>query len=226
MQGDLEHGIRMKSVGLVSWKGGTGKTILACNIVERAMAAGLRVTLCDFDPQATALRHCELRLMHSPDAKPIEAVQGSLTLEGIEALRVETESEHWDLLVCDMPGADSFTMDRALAAMDLLLIPVTAAPYEVMVTGSFVSRAIQNGWNIALLLNNLPPGQKRRDQLVASLSDLGVELVPAGLVRRVSYWDAALVGMGVCEFAPRSLAASEMQELWDWLRWKLGLPVG
>ena len=215
----------MKSVCLVSWKGGTGKTMLACNIVERAMAAGLKATLCDFDPQATALRHCELRMIHSPDARAIDAVQGSLTLEGIEALRLETESQHCDLLVCDMPGADSFTMDRALAAMDLLLIPVAASPYEVMVTGSFVNRGSQNSWNMALLLNNLPPGKKRRDQLVDSLTGLGVEIVPGGLVRRVSYWDAALAGMGVCEFAPRSRAASEMQELWDWLGWRLELPV-
>ena len=215
----------MKSVCLVSWKGGTGKTMLACNIVERAMEAGLKATLCDFDPQATALRHCELRSMHSPGVPPIDAVQGSLTLEGIEALRVETESQHCDLLVCDMPGADSFTMDRALAAMDLLLIPVTASPYEVMVTASFVNRGIQSGWNMALLLNNLPPGGKRRDQLIASLTGLGVELVPGGLVRRVSYWDAALVGMGVCEFAPRSRAALEMQELWNWIGRRLQLPV-
>ena len=214
----------MKSVCLVSWKGGTGKTMLACNIVERAMAAGLKTTLCDFDPQATALRHCELRLMHSPDSSPIDAVQESLTLEGIDALRAETQSQHCDLLVCDMPGADSFTMDRALAAMDLLLVPVTASPYEVMVTASFVKRGVQNGWNMALLLNNLPPGRKRREQLVDSLAGLGVEMVPAGLVRRVSYWDAALAGMGVCEFAPRSRAASEMQELWNWLGRRLELP--
>ena len=215
----------MKSVCLVSWKGGTGKTMLACNIVERALAAGLRTTLCDFDPQATALRHCELRMMHSPDSPAIDAVQGSLTLEGIEDLGVEMESQHRDLLVCDMPGADSFTMDRALAAMDLLLVPVTASPYEVMVTASFVNRGSQNGWNMALLLNNLPPGRGRREQLVASLEGLGVEIVPAGLVRRVAYWDAALAGMGVCEFAPRSRAASEMQQLWDWLGRRLELPV-
>ena len=189
------------------------------------MAAGLRTTLCDFDPQATALRHCELRLMHSPDSRPIDAARGSLTLEGIEALRAETESQHCDLLVCDMPGADSFTMDRALAAMDLLLVPVTAPPYEVMVTASFVNRGVQNGWSMALLLNNLPTGKRRREQLVASLAALGVEIVPASLVRRVSYWDAALVGMGVCEFAPRSQAASEMQELWDWLGRRLELPL-
>ena len=215
----------MKSVCLVSWKGGTGKTMLACNIVERAMAAGLKATLCDFDPQTTALRHCEMRLMHSPEAPQIDAVQGSLTLEGIEALRMETESQHCDLLVCDMPGADSFTMDRALAGMDLLLIPVTASPYEVMVTASFVNRGVQSDWNMALLLNNLPPGERRKEQLVNSLADLGVEMVPASLVRRVSHWDAALVGLGVCEFAPRSPAASEVRQLWKWLCKRLELPV-
>jgi cellulose biosynthesis protein BcsQ len=44
----------MKSICLVSWKGGTGKTTLACNLAERAGAAGLNTTLCDFDPQFIA----------------------------------------------------------------------------------------------------------------------------------------------------------------------------
>lgn len=215
----------MKSLCLVSWKGGTGKTMLACNIVERAMSVGLKATLCDFDPQATALRHCEMRLMHSSEAEPIEAVQGTLTLEGIDALRSETESHHCDLLVCDMPGADSFTMDRALAAMDLLLIPVTASPYELMVTASFVNRGLENDWTMALLLNNLPPGEKRREQLVGSLANLGIEIVSTGLVRRVAYWDAALLGLGVCEFEPNGRAASEMQQVWNWLCQRLALPV-
>ena len=215
----------MKSLCLVSWKGGTGKTMLACNITERALASGLSATLCDFDPQATALRHCQLRVAHSPKAPPLDAVQGSLTIEGIAALQTESETRNRDLLICDMPGADSFTMDRALASMDLLLIPVTASPYEVIVTSTLVTRGLKNNWKMALLPNNLPVGRKRREQLVDTLQRMGPEVAPVGLVRRVSYWDAALAGLGVCEFAPNSPAASEMQQLWQWLRHRLELTL-
>lgn len=42
-----------------------------------------------------------------------------------------SRNERYDLLICDLPGADTFTMDRAL---DALIIPITATPYEIMIT--------------------------------------------------------------------------------------------
>ena len=45
----------MKSIGVVSWKGGTGKTTLAFNLAERATNATIDTMLCDFDPQTNAL---------------------------------------------------------------------------------------------------------------------------------------------------------------------------
>ena len=44
----------MKTVAFISYKGGTGKTTLAYNMLERAASAGYRVALCDYDPQGTA----------------------------------------------------------------------------------------------------------------------------------------------------------------------------
>ena len=56
----------MTTIAFASWKGGTGKTTLAFNTAERANAAGVRTLLCDFDPQATALRQHQLRQNTAP----------------------------------------------------------------------------------------------------------------------------------------------------------------
>ena len=151
----------MKSICLVSWKGGTGKTTLACNLAERAGAAGLNTTLCDFDPQFIALRHCQLRATTNPDAPPIKGVRGSLSIDGIAALHAAINAEGCDLLVCDLPGADSFTLDHALSNIDLLLLPVTTAPYDILVTANLVRHGIDKGWNMALLPNNLSSSKTR-----------------------------------------------------------------
>ena len=214
----------MKSIGLVSWKGGTGKTTLACNLAERAGAAGLNTTLCDFDPQSIALRHCQLRAANNPDASPLKGVRGSLSVDGIAALRAATHAEGCDLLVCDLPGADSFTLDQALSNIDLLLLPVTTAPYDILVTANLVRHGIDKGWNMALLPNNLTPSKTRTLQKLEVFQQMGVAVAPVGLIRRVSYWDASEVGLGVCEYAPRSPAAAEMQQLWDWIAQRLELP--
>ena len=214
----------MKSICLVSWKGGTGKTTLACNLAERAGAAGLNTTLCDFDPQFIALRHCQLRATTNPDAPPIKGVRGSLSIDGIAALHAAINAEGCDLLVCDLPGADSFTLDHALSNIDLLLLPVTTAPYDILVTANLVRHGIDKGWNMALLPNNLSSSKTRTLQKLEVLQQMGVEVAPVGLIRRVSYWDASEVGLGVCEYAPRSPAAAEMQQLWDWIAKRLELP--
>ena len=163
----------MKSICLVSWKGGTGKTTLACNLAERAGAAGLNTTLCDFDPQFIALRHCQLRATTNPDAPPIKGVRGSLSIDGIAALHAAINAEGCDLLVCDLPGADSFTLDHALSNIDLLLLPVTTAPYDILVTANLVRHGIDKGWNMALLPNNLSSSKTRTLQKLEVLQQNG-----------------------------------------------------
>ena len=113
----------MATIGFVSWKGGTGKTLLAFNTAERATTAGIKTVLCDFDPQPTSLRQCQLRATHSPNAPQLNAMKGSLSGDGIAALQKMARTGDQELLVCDMPGADSFTMDHALGILDLILIP-------------------------------------------------------------------------------------------------------
>ena len=44
------------------------------------------------------------------------------------------------------------------------------------------------------------------------------------MVSRVSHLDALQRGCGVCETAPRSLAAGEVNALWQWLAARLELP--
>ena len=215
----------MKSIGVVSWKGGTGKTTLAFNLAERATNATIDTTLCDFDPQTNALDYFRIRDGYNSAATRIKGVQGDLSVAGIDALRRQSSQDQAGLLVCDLPGADTFTLDQALAIMDLLVIPVTASPNEVTVTRRFAAHVMNHNWPSVVVLNNLPPGPGRKSQLVKTMEQLGIEVAPAGLVRRLTYWDASTVGLSVCEYAPRSSAATEMNALWQWLAQRLNLPL-
>ena len=95
----------MKSIGVVSWKGGTGKTTLAFNLAERATHHGIDTTLCDFDPQANALDYFRIRNNYNPNAMQIKGVKGSLTVSGIDTLRKQSAQNQDGLLVCDLPGS-------------------------------------------------------------------------------------------------------------------------
>ena len=137
--------------------------------------------------------------------------------EGIAALKGVQGKDSYDLIICDMPGADSFSMDQALNAMDLILIPIMPSPYEVMITANLVHRGVEKGWRMALVPNNIPAIRQRRDRMLSSLSGMGIDIAPVTVTRRVTYWDASLIGLSVAEFQPKSAAAQEMTNLWKWI---------
>ena len=101
--------------------------------------------------------------------------------------------------------------------MDALIVPITAAPYEIMITAQLVHKGVIKGWPMYLVPNNLPPIRSRREAMLTTLAGMGIEVAPTAIVRRVTHWDAELNGLGVCEYAPASQAADEIQEYWDWL---------
>ena len=51
----------LKSLGLASFKGGVGKTMIAYSLAERATSSGLRVMLLDFDPNEGPMALATLR---------------------------------------------------------------------------------------------------------------------------------------------------------------------
>lgn len=213
----------MRTICYASWKGGTGKTLLTLNTLERAKSAGLRVLGCDFDAQRMLYRQCSVRYQNDANAPDLNVVNADLTVEGIEDLLTVQNGDDYDLIVCDLPGADSFTMDRALNAMDAILIPANGAPYEILNTNRMVEQVAQKGWNAFIVANNLPPFKTRISETIDDLENLGPPVVPVSIVRRVAHWDAGMVGKAVNEVAPSSLAAVEIREYWAWLQGAVGI---
>ena len=213
----------MRTIGYASWKGGTGKTLLAFNTLERAGNAGLKALGCDFDQQRMLSRQCSIRERSGQGKTIIDIVEGDLTVEGIQTLISVQEKGEYDLIVCDMPGADTFVMDRALNAMDAILIPVNGGPYELLNTARLVSKAKEKGWHAYLVPNNVPPSSKRKEDTSETIAQMGIPVSPVTVVRRIAHWDAGMEGLAANEYAPSSPAATEVREYWAWLQGAIGI---
>lgn len=209
-------------VAYASWKGGTGKTLLSFYTMERAAASGLTVLGCDFDPQRMLVRQCSLRETLQGAAHELDVVEGDLSVPGIDALAAIADEEY-DLIVCDMPGADTFTMDRALGIMDAVIIPISGSPYDLINTRNLVARAEAKGWPVYLVPNNIAPYRNRIAKTKKAVKELGPTVAPISLVRRVTHWDAAEEGLSAPEYAGSSPAAAEVREYWAWLQGALGI---
>ncbi len=213
----------MKCVALCSLKGGTGKTTLVFNLAERAVSCGWKAAVVDFDPQEGSMGLMDLRDLEVRPSWPVYTKRVSVA--GANELASLREAEAYDLVFCDLPGADSMALGRLLWEMDLVLSPVGVGAADLITVANFSGIVQQMKLPVVFLPNMVPPGRGRALELVRELDELEVEVCPVMLRRRVAHLDAARDGLGVCEAFPGAAASSEIRCLWTWVCRRLGLGV-
>lgn len=207
----------MAAIALCSLKGGTGKTTLSYNLCERASSSGMPAKLMDFDPQEGSMGLAYLR---ERPGWSVEACRVSVAgAEQVAALKAGFSE---GLVVCDLPGSDSMALVRLLMEMDLVLSPVGVGAADLMVAANFSSLVKGMGLSVVFVGNNMPVGEQRREEMLAELGRMEVEVCPVMVGRRVAHLDAVRVGLGVCEAYPASSAAKEVNMLWEWVCGRLG----
>ena len=87
-----------KIVAVVNQKGGVGKTTSAVNLTAALTAAGARVLLCDFDPQANATSGLGVDKKHAPHSA-YEMIIGEVSPE--KAVMIG------DSVAADIPAANA-----------------------------------------------------------------------------------------------------------------------
>ena len=111
---------------VLSWlnqKGGVGKTTLSIHVATALARAGT-VLLVDADPQGSALDWQEQR-----------AADGAFPVIGLATTRLHREipviGRHYDWVVIDGPPRANDLAKSAIAASDIVLIPVQPSPFDV-----------------------------------------------------------------------------------------------
>lgn len=98
-----------KIIAVVNQKGGVGKTTSAVNLTAALHEAGMRVLLCDFDPQANATSGMGI------DKRKVKRSVYDLVIQQLPVTDVVVKTEYGDVL----PSA----ADLAGAAVELLSLP-------------------------------------------------------------------------------------------------------
>lgn len=207
-------------VGFVGFKGGSGKTLLAFQMAERATSAGYRVAMWDLDPEQSALHHMQWRSetdLHLWPAVPKRVDTPPETEMDISSL------EGVDLLLCDCPGYNTFFSAAYMDRMDLLLAPLSTSAQDRTVMTRMGWMAQDRNWDLVFVANNLRPSRNRLNGLIEDLQSADFEVCPVRIGRWVGLQDSSEMGMGICELEPDSQAAREIEQLWAWLADRIGL---
>jgi chromosome partitioning protein len=204
----------MKTVALLSRKGGAGKTTCAIHMGVLAQASGQRVLFLDLDPQGSLSAWWHSREAETPGL--VQSDAGRLP----DLLRAATQ-EGYDLAVIDTPPAVTFDTARTAAMADLALIPLRPSVldiYAVASTADVVKASKKPG---LLVLNACLPSTRGNQEASSTiearkaLTGAALPLATASITQRIDYTRALNGGEAVSEFAPASKAAQEMQMLWQ-----------
>ena len=196
----------LRTLAIVSQKGGAGKTTLALNLAVAAERCGTPALILDIDPQASATAWADNRTAPAPAVRPCPAHRITRALE-------EAARDGIGLAVIDTaPHAEGAALAAARAA-DLIVIPCRPALFDLHAVAGSLDIAGLSGVPALAVLNAAPPRGALAAEARTALGDAGLAVLDTMLGQRAAFVHALTAGQGVLEYEPNGKAASEVNRL-------------
>lgn len=200
----------MDIIAILGRKGGVAKSTTARSLAVQASIAGKRSAILDLDPQQT----CVLWSKRRPHPAPaVEAIGEKNIDTALAAMR--GRGAEWVAL--DTPPHNQPIMNLAIKAATACLIVTGTGPEEVEQVGPVVEivRAFQRP--AAIMLCRTQPRTSALSLARAALAAFGVPIVPVAITQGVVHVYAAAEGLTASEREPKSKAAAEIEQAFDWI---------
>lgn len=201
----------MRTISIISQKGGAGKTTLALNLAGAAKDAGFQSVVIDLDPQASAKGWHDQRSQEGP---VVISAHASRLAEVTDAAR-----EHGaDLSIIDTaPHSETVALAAAKAA-DLILIPCRPAVFDLRAISSSVDLTQIAGKPALVVINGAPPRGPLADQADEAIATYGIPVSRTRITQRVAFVHSLTNGQTALEYEPKGAAAREIRELFILIR--------
>ena len=196
----------MKTIAIISQKGGSGKTTLALHLAVASAQAGRNTAVIDLDPQASAAKWSDRRTAELPVV--LSAHSSRL---GNEKKRVaDTGGEI--LFLDTAPHSDSAALDAAKAS-DLVLIPCRPAILDLEAITNTLDLVRTTKKPVFVIMNAVAAQGHEASEASEAIAALDVQVCPVHLVNRVAFARALITGLVAQEFEPEGKAAQEVAQL-------------
>lgn len=202
----------LKSVVVLSRKGGTGKTTVSVNLALAAHGQGLRTLLADVDPQYSARYALGARREDGPGV--LATVGGKLF-----AAKAAAGYEKLELMVVDTPAGWDANVLQAVQIADLCLL-VTRPNYLDLAAAAMTASGLRQLSKPCLIVLNqcqpkrgaheAPATRKARE----ALRFTNYPVAQTALSSRAAFGQAVGRGLGLEGLDPQGAAGREMAALW------------
>lgn len=201
----------MKTIVLVTQKGGSGKSTIATNLAVEASSSGKKkVLLIDCDQQATSENWYQTRPEDRPQPRLVKVKENEI----VKAHQV-AQTHDFDIVIVDTAGRDLPSIKLALSIATICLVPCAPSGADIKAVVSTYAALVEQKKPFAFIVNQAFSTGSRNKETQSILEKMG-KVSPNHVVRRAIYQDAIAKGLGVSELEPSSKAALEMRSLWQW----------
>ena len=247
----------MKVISIANHKGGTAKTTTAVNLAMGLQSMGLRVLAIDLDPQANLTWYLGIHkfeydsanvligdvplkeailaredihvLPSGPDLGRVEVSLSAFKARHLVLKSLLSEIRDYDFVVIDCPPSNYLLVQNALAASDLLLMPLKMEALQLKGLANIMTEArrVQTSHNPGLrVLGALPvmfePRKRfvrnrfRRNELAMFQyvrDTLKIPLLQTRIHKDLAAVEAPAHGQSLSRYAPQSRAWKDYQQL-------------
>ncbi len=200
-------------IAILNQKGGVGKTTLAVHLATAFSRKQRSVLLIDADPQGSALDWAAAR--RGAPLFPVVGLPKSSIHKELPAL-----AQNYDLVLIDGPPRVYNVAQSAIAASNLVLVPVQPSPYDVWAAKEIIdlmreadvhNPTLKKAFVINRRIVNTAIGR----DVSQALSEYPIPVLDTAICQRVAFAESAAQGLTVYDLDPDMLAAQEMNRLAD-----------
>src|SRR5438067_7008687 len=201
----------MKTIAIISQKGGSGKTTIAVHLAVCTVRAGKVAAIIDLDPQASAVEWQSRRQADTPEVI-------TSTPERLASLLKQANENGADLAIIDTAPHSDRAATIAADLADVVLIPCRPAAFDIAAIGTTLNilKLTNAKERAVILLNAVPPRGSLTNEAEDGLSALAT-VVPVRMAHRAAYSHAVNDGRSVEEYDPHGKAAAEIRDLYRWI---------
>jgi chromosome partitioning protein len=206
----------MKTVAIISQKGGVGKTTVALHLAVSAERDNKPTVIIDLDPQASASTWKDLREDESPVVQPAQVNRLGVILE-------EASRQGAAFVVIDTsPNSESASLAAARVA-DLVLIPCRPHLLDLKAIGSSIELARLAKRPFFVVVNAVPPRGSLGAEADSAIATYDAPVAPTQLSMRAAYYHCLVNGQVAPEYEPSGKAAEEAEAVYRWVGLQLNM---
>lgn len=203
----------MKTIAIVSQKGGTGKTTLALNLAAAAERLKFQTVVVDLDPQASAKLWYDLRVHKAENNSPVVISAQAAVLPDVLN---KAKTHGADLIIIDTaPHSETAALAAARAA-DLILIPCRPSYFDLGSIKTTIDLAALAKAKTIAFLNAVPARGTLADEAQQVINNNGLNVSPVRLGQRAAFVHSLTIGKSVLEYEPHGKAAQEIKSAYKW----------